>query len=150
MEWEAPEFEYREKGVSWYWVSIIAAALIVGFSVWTHNFLFGLFIVIAEILFIVWGNQVPRMIMFRMSDEDLLIDGTKHYSVKDFESWSATNFGSEWTDILFNFKSHMKPSIKVLIAERHLDEFRTNLKTVLKEVEHEITVVEAIEKLLRF
>ena len=40
--WEAPEFEYREKEVSWYWISIIAAALIIAFSVWEKDFLFAM------------------------------------------------------------------------------------------------------------
>ncbi len=52
INWEAPEFEYREKDVSWYWISIIAAAAIIAFSVWQRNFLFGFFIVIAEMLVI--------------------------------------------------------------------------------------------------
>jgi len=150
MTWEAPEFEYREKGVSWYWISIIIAALIIGFSVWTKNFLFGFFIVIAEVLFIAWGNQVPRMIAFTIDDEHFSIGGTKHYSMKDFESWSGTNFGGEWSNVMFNFRSRVRTPISALIEEKHLVQLRDNLKGTLKEVEHEITLIEIIERLLRF
>lgn len=59
IKWQAPEYEYREKTVSWYWISIVVAALVIAFSVWQKNFLFGFFIVIAEMLFIVWGNRTP-------------------------------------------------------------------------------------------
>ena len=62
ITWEAPEFEYRPKSVSWYWISIIIAAAIIAFAIWERNFLFGIFIVIAEILFIAWGNETPATI----------------------------------------------------------------------------------------
>ena len=92
--WQAPEFEYREKEVSWYWISIIAAALIIAFSVWEKDFLFGLFIVIAEMLFIVWGNKVPAVVPFTLTDTEITIGGYKSYLMKEFESWSADSVGN--------------------------------------------------------
>src|SRR3990167_8463140 len=50
LSWEAPEFEFREKTVSWYWVTIIGAVLILALAVWQRNFLFGVFILMAEAL----------------------------------------------------------------------------------------------------
>ena len=150
ITWDAPEFEYREKGVSWYWLSIIIAALIVAFSVWAKNFLFGFFIIIAEMLFIVWGNKTPRMLAFKLNDVNLEIGERKVYSLKDFESWSADAAGAEWTELLFNFRSRLKTPLRVLVPEADVQAVRTNLKTVLKEVEYEQTVLDSIEKLLHF
>jgi len=150
ITWEAPEFEYREKGVSWYWLSIIAAAIIIAFSVWERNFLFGFFIIIAEMLFIVWGNKAPRTISFLLNEESVEIDGHKIYPLKEFESWSADSAGGEWTEILFNFRSRLKTPLRILVPEAKLEEVRTNMKTVLKEVEYQQTLLDSIEKLLRF
>jgi hypothetical protein len=150
IQWEAPEFEYREKGVSWYWLSIIVAALIVAFSVWAKNFLFGFFIIVAEILFIVWGNKTPHMLAFTLNDANLEIGERKIYPLKDFESWSADPAGGTWTEVLFNFRSRVKTPLRVLVPEASVQEIRTNLKTVLKEVEYEQTVLDSIEKLLHF
>ncbi|MDP3892652.1 hypothetical protein, partial [Nocardioides sp.] len=66
IEWRAPEFYYREKGVSWYWLSIIAAIVILSVSVWQKNFLFAVFVVIAEILMLVWAGRKPREISFSL------------------------------------------------------------------------------------
>src|SRR5580700_3929311 len=96
IKWQAPEYEFQEKGVSWYWLSIIAAALIVGFSVWEKNFLFGLFIVIAEILFIVWGNQQPRLVSFVMNESGLEIGTTKKYQWKEFASVGVDDHENGW------------------------------------------------------
>jgi hypothetical protein len=150
ITWEAPEFEYRDKGVSWYWLSIIIAAIIVAFSVWTRNFLFGFFIIIAEMLFIVWGNKAPRTITFKMNDVNVEIDEHKIYPLKEFESWSADASGGEWIEMLFNFRSRLKTPLRILVPETKLEEVRANLKAILKEVEYQQTLLDSIEKLLRF
>ncbi|HUC02163.1 MAG TPA: hypothetical protein VMA75_04690 [Candidatus Paceibacterota bacterium] len=150
VTWEAPEFEYREKDVSWYWISIIAAALIIAFSVWQRNFLFGFFIVVAEVLFIVWGNKVPRMTEFTLRDDSIGIGGYKTYLLKEFESWSADAVGTEWTDVMFNFRSRIHPPLMIIVPDEKVAEIRANLKGLLKEIEHEPSLIDSIEKFLRF
>src|SRR5271154_1210216 len=89
IKWIAPEFEYHEKDISWYWMTIIIAAIIIAFSVWQRNFLFGLFIVIAEILVIAWGNKTPRPFSFKMNEDGFEIGAEKIHSWKEFENWST-------------------------------------------------------------
>ncbi len=150
ISWEAPEFEYREKDVSWYWISIIVAAVIIAFSVWQKDFLFGFFIVIAEMLFIVWGNRSPKAVAFTLTDTEIDIGGFKSHAMKEFESWSAESDGAEWADVMFYFRSHIRPPLLVIVPEEKMAELRTNLRVVLKEIEHEPSLLDSIEKFLRF
>jgi hypothetical protein len=150
MQWEAPEFEYREKGVSWYWISIIVAAIVISFSVWQKNFLFGFFIVIAEMLFIVWGNRKPRMVHFSLNETAIVIDGAKHYFLKDLESFSVDELGGEWTELIFYSRAKLRTPLKLLLPQGHLEEFRAGIKNILKEIPYEPTLIDSIEKLLRF
>jgi hypothetical protein len=150
IAWSAPEFEYHEKGVSWYWVTIIVAALIIAFSVWERNFLFGFFIVIAEILVIAWGNQQPRMVSFALNDSELSIGEQKSHSLKEFESWSTTEADETLIELMFNFRAKLRTPLKILAPQEKLEEIRKNLKPILKEVEHQSTLIDAIEKLMRF
>ena len=150
IKWNAPEFEYFEKGVSWYWLTIIASAIIIAFSVWIKNFLFGFFIVIAEVLFIVWGNRVPRTVSFTLNDSELDADKTKGYLIKNFESWSAESANDDFTYIYFYFRSRVRAPLRVLVPQERIEEIRINLKTVLKEIEHQQTLLDSIEKFLRF
>src|ERR1700733_6944474 len=137
ITWEAPEFEYHEKDISWYWITIIVAALIIAFSVWERNFLFGLFIVIAEILVIMWGSQEPRMVAFVLNDSGIEVGEHKFHALKEFESWSAIEIDNGWADLVFNFRAKLKVPLKVIVPHDMLDDIRKNLKTVLREVEHE-------------
>jgi hypothetical protein len=150
ITWEAPEFEYREKEVSWYWLSIIAAALIIAFAAWEKDFLFGFFIVIAEILFIVWGNKVPHTVNFTVTDTEIDIGGYKNYLFKEFESWSVDADDAGWAEFLFHFRSRLHPPLAIIAPEEKLADLRANLKLILKEVEHQPTLIDSIEKFLRF
>ena len=150
MEWEAPEYEYREKTVSWYWVSIIVAAIIIAFSIWEKNFLFGFFVVIAEILFIVWGNRTPRTVRFTLTENGIVMEGGKSHPIKDFESFSIETAGNGMVELVFVFRAKLKTPFKTLIPEGRAAELRNNLKTLLKEVPYEPTLIDSIEKLLRF
>lgn len=150
IHWQAPEFEYREKTVSWYWISIIAAACIIAFAVWERNFLFGFFVVVAEILVITWANREPREIDFELTDSGLTVGPHKYHALKEFESWSAEEFAEGWSEIAFNFRAKLRTPLKILAPTETLDEIRKNLKLILREVEHQTTLIEAIEKLLRF
>jgi len=150
VTWDGPEFEYRHKEVSWYWISIIVAALIIAFAVWDKDFLFGFFAVIAEVLFIVWGNRVPRTVTFTLTDTEIDIAGYKSHLLKEFESWSAESNGDGSADLIFYFRSRVRPSLTLIVPEEKLAEIRANLKTLLKEVEHQPTMIDSIEKFLRF
>lgn len=150
ITWQAPEYEYREKGVSWYWISIIIAAAIIAFSVWAKNFLFGLFIVIAEILFIVWGSRAPRTLDFSIDKDRLAVGDRRSKALREFESMSIDPLENGWAEIIFYAHARLRVPFKVLFPEERVDELRGLMKGVLKEVPHELTLFDAIEKLLRF
>ncbi len=152
ITWEAPEYEYREKGVSWYWISIIAAAAVIAFAVWQRNFLFGFFVVVAEILFIVWGNRPPRILRFTANAQGIAVagEGGKFHPFKEFQNMSVDAVGDGWAEIAFLFHAKLKTPFKCLIPEPQLAELRANLKTILREVPYEQTFLDSIEKLLRF
>lgn len=150
ITWDAPEFEYREKEVSWYWISIIVAAAIIAFAAWQKDFLFGFFIVIAEMLFIVWGNRVPQMTRFTLTDAEIDIGGYKTYLMKEFESWSADSDGAEWAEVMLHFRSRLHPPLALIVPEENMTELRADLKFMLKEIEHQPTLIDSIEKFLRF
>ena len=150
ITWQAPEYEHREKTVSWYWVSIIAAALIIAFSIWQKNFLFGFFIVVAEILVIVWGNRTPRMVSFTFNETGIQAEGGKLHSLNEIESMSVDPLGGGWAEISFIFRAKLRIPFKAIFPENRLMELRSALKDSVKEVPYEPTVIDSIEKLLRF
>jgi hypothetical protein len=150
IHWQAPEFEYRPKTVSWYWISIIAASAIIAFAIWERNFLFGVFVVIAEIMFIAWGNETPATMDFVLTENDLAIGAAKRYQIKLFENFSVNELDGDWTELFFTFKSKLRTPLKVILPKTKLEEVRKNLKPILREVEFEPSLLDSLEKIIGF
>jgi len=151
IEWEAPEFSYRQKNLSWYWLSIIASVVIIGFSIWQKNFLFGFFVVIAEVLVLTWSSRQPREIAFELSDRGLEIDKLTLHAYADFENFSIeTDFDPDWPDIYLVFKSKIKPTLRIKAPKDRLAEIQKAFSSALPQAKHERTLMEAVERIIGF
>ena len=150
LKWSAPEFDTRPKGVSWYWLSIVVAVVIIGVAVWQKNFLFGFFIVVAEILVLVCGNREPDMVAFALDEGGLAVGGKK-YLYPELESFSTENIpDKEWPALFLNFKSRLKPALKVKIPKGQAGEIKRALTSALPETEHQPSLLDAFEEFLGF
>lgn len=149
--WSAPEYEYWPKSVSWFWLTIIAAILILAVAVWQKNFLFGFFVIVAEILLIVWGNREPREVHFSVSDRGLTIDNKKLYAWSEIQNWSADEpRESGRGDIILDFKARFRPNLRILVPKDRFAEVKAALAERLPEVEREESVIDSLEKFLGF
>ncbi|MEK9180567.1 MAG: hypothetical protein AAB897_04105 [Patescibacteria group bacterium] len=150
IRWSAPEFEERPKGVSWYWLSIIVAVIILGLAVWQRNFLFGFFVVLAEILVLVWGNRQAEIVNFSVTEKGIAIADRKNHLYSELENFSVNDAEGELADIFLRFKSRLKPSLKIRVPKSKLGEVRGVLGSALREVEHQHSLLDALEEFLRF
>ena len=150
--WVAPEYEHRPKGISWYWLTIIASALLIALAVWQENFLFAVFVVIAEILVLIWAGRKPRNITFSLSERGLAIEGAKSYPFRDIRAFSIDDegFDLEWPHLILHFHHHFRPLLKVKLPKDRIEEARRALRTRVPEIPHEGSLMDAIEHLVRF
>lgn len=151
VSWKAPEYEYHEKSLGWYWGSIAVAVFFVAIAVWQRNFLLGVFVVLAEVMVMVWGNQQPRMIDFKLTERELTVAGAKSYAYAEIENFSVSQEGSgEWVEVFFDFRKRLRSRLRITVHQEDLEEIRGILASVLKEVEHEESLVDRLEKLAGF
>lgn len=154
FSWTAPEFEYREKKEGWYWVSIIVAILILVFAVWQRNFLFAFFVMVAEIMIIVWGEKRPKNIDFSINERGLNIGQEKTYSHKEVESYGfLEEADGEWLAMVIGFKKHIRPKVKIRIPKGAANKIRSAYEKFApeaREVEIEHSLLDAIERLIKF
>ena len=152
IKWQAPEFENRERDVSWYWISIIIAAAMIAFAVWQRNFLFGLFIVIAEILVITWGDRATRMITFVLTEQGVEIEPKKFHLFTEMESFSVDKGPDDglWDDIIFHFHGKFKMPLIIKLPKKELEKTKIIIKKILKEVDYEPSFLDSLEKLVGF
>lgn len=153
LEWRAPEYTDRPKHISWYWISIVVAVLILIATIWQRNFLFAIFVVLAEILILTWGERPPQMVDFLLTEKGLTIGGEKFYPWGEFKSFSIEKEEVEhldWLEIVFFFDSHVKPTLKVRGPQAEIENIHQALAKKLPEVKWEPSLLDALEHFLHF
>ena len=154
LRWEAPEFDHHPKNVSWYWISILIAILLLALAVWQKNFFFGVFIVIAEVLVLAWASVEPPMIKFELTEKGLRVGPKRFYRMRELEAFSADVeglFNEEWPDIVLHLRSHFRPAVRIKAPRHWLHEIRQEFRDHnVKELHFEPTFLEIVEKFMRF
>lgn len=151
IKWTAPEFEYRDKDVSWYWISIIIAVLLLGFAVWQKNFPFGFFVVIAEILLIIWGNREPNKAEFAVNEKGFGINGKKFYKYQEIAHFSLSDeMHPGHHELIFSFRHHLRPTLKVILPKENAEKVENALQIMVPQMEYEPSLVDALERFLGF
>jgi len=148
--WVAPEFKISEKKPLWYWISIVIAIFLLGAAVWQQNFLFGIFIVIGEILIIIWGNKEPRAIEFRLTEHHLTIFGNLHYHLSDIEHFSIDENENEWANVSVRFHRALRPNLKFMTPQEHTSAIRERFGQYAPHVPWEDSFIDSLEKFLGF
>jgi len=151
VRWKSPEFEYRAKDISWYWISIVVAALVLGVAIWQRNFLFGFFVVLAEILVIVWANNKPKEFEFRVADSGVEIVGQKQYPYAEIEAFDIeTDSPGEWADLRFRLRRKFRPPLHVLVPKNRGEEVKSALSSRLPQEELPASFFENLERFFGF
>ncbi|HEY4524115.1 MAG TPA: hypothetical protein VJK04_04600 [Candidatus Paceibacterota bacterium] len=149
ISWEAPEFIYHQKTVAWYWVTIFITLACFLFAVWTKNFLFAIFIVIAEILLVVWSREMPHMLEFSVTKDGVKI-GKKHfYGFEELSNFSIfdTRHGSE---LILKRKNKISQYIKIPLNDDNIEEIQTFLLEKLMQKDYEESLPDSLFRLIKF
>lgn len=145
IKWTAPEYAYFHKDVSWYWLTVIISVLIVAFALWQRNFLFAVFVVMAEALLLFWGRRNPKNLEFKLNDKTLAIGNQTFYPYESFAGFAVRE-----NEIVFKSKNRLSPYMKISAEESKLGEIKKLLSRHLPEIEYEESLTDHIVKMLRF
>lgn len=148
--WTAPEYEHRPKSPGWYWTSILVAVIILGIAVWQQNYIFAVFVIMAEMLIIVWGNREPRMIDFKINERGLYV-GSSFYPYAHITSFSYTDHDhTEWADVIFYFEKRLQGEVKFHFPKNRLNELQGDLLNMAPLVVHEESLLDTFERFFGF
>lgn len=152
IKWSAPEFEYYHKGVSWHWLLIMAAGIIVLVSLWQKNFLFAVFIAIAAALMVKWGHHEPRYINFRLTGEGLEFDGKEHpyENFVGFATHPAHGQSEDLSYLVFRRRHRLGAYLKILVPTKAIEGIRIFANKYLPEIEYEESLTDHLSRILKF
>lgn len=156
ISWQAPEYQYLPKGESWGWISLILAIILIALALWNKNFLFAVFIFVAELILIYFSGKYPSIWKFELGDDVLKIGETKKYKLEQFsvfdirEALGTSDADREYKELIFRFKSKLSPDLKILVFREDEKMIENKLLKYLEREKIEASLADIVEKIFRF
>ena len=147
LEWQATEYEYKQKNVDWFWILGTVCVLGAVLSIYFGNFLFGVVILIGGLAIGLHANIPPPLHSYSLQGEGLIKDTTlypftnikKFYFAKDslgdvllleidriafpIVTIPLGSTDKEWIKQTFRTKNIKESLLEIPLAERLLDVF---------------------------
>ncbi len=149
IEWDAHEYEHKERSVDWFWavgiisVSIAITAIIVG------NIIFGILVLISAFALSLFANRLPATIHM-IVDEKGVTRGKVLYPYSTLKSFWIDTEHPHKKIILRSEKMFMPLIIVPLGDETLVEKIHEGLSQSLSEEFHSLPFVEKILEYLGF
>ncbi len=152
IKWQAPEFEYYPKDILWYWMTIFIAIVILALAIWQKNFLFAVFIIIGEILILIWGSAEPKILDFEINDDGIFVGENKFYEWDKISGFSLRQSVLENFAVLkLELKHNWWGSIFVIFPENLIGGIRKTFKDKnIEELAYEEHFFDSLSRIFRF
>lgn len=148
IAWEAPEAEHVEKSTTWYWGSMAVAIVLIAIALWQKNFLFAVFIVIAELAVFLFAGEKPKIWNFTIDDRGVTIENHKTYKYSTITLYDIHPFSDEYHELVLQTTSKVHHYIKIFIHKEDEGEIRRILDKKVRHGEIEVSFLEFLERLI--
>jgi hypothetical protein len=149
MEWEAHEYEHKERTSDWFWVVGILSVSLAIASVIFGNIIFGVLILISAFTLTLFASRPPSTLQVQV-DEKGISRGKIYYQYHTLKSFWIDTEHPHKKIILRSEKMFMPLIIVPLGEEVDIEELHENLSLNLSEEFHSLPFVEKILEYLGF
>lgn len=149
VEWEADEYEEKERSADWFWALGVIAIFGVILSFIFGNLLLALIIAIAAFAIYLYENRPPQKMNVRLTPKGIQIG-------KDLYPYERADYF--WIDekreglpmLIINYRRAFFPHLHISIEDVEPTLIRLYLRKFIEEEEHQRTFAEEISDLLGF
>lgn len=149
ITWRAPEFQYYEKDVSWYWLVTILGIVVLAAAFWQKNFLFAIFIIIAWGTVLVWGNRKPKKITIELDESGIKVE-KNFYPKEKFAHFFIIRGEEEWDRLILKPKSKLSQLLSFAIPHEEFDKVRKYCLNFWTETELPESLVDQLADFFKF
>ena len=157
ISWEAPEFEYVHKDVSWYWLSLMIAIVLLAIALWQRNILFAVFVIVGWFVIVNVAKQIPPIWEFRVDEVGIHLRNPnekdhlgKTYSWQDLEGFCILDGLVEHKQLVIKSKSRFSTFLKINFPEKREIEIEEMCLQFLPKEEYEESVVDHLARFIGF
>lgn len=147
MHWRSPEFEKSGWDRRWYLIATLVLAAIVIYALVSNSPIMAITFILIGIVGYIYLQKEPRILDF-MITYDGIIAGKEIYEFRDIKSFWIF-YEPHIKVISLRMKGKILPHIHIPIHDQDPVKIREDLLKFIPEKEQELTLVDAIEKILR-
>jgi hypothetical protein len=147
IKWDAPEFAGVEKSLFGNIGMIIVGILFLIFAFVQGNFLFFVFLLIAEGLLFFMGKRPANVHHYEFVAEGIMADKKTVYRLSEISKFSITDDGqSAYVELVLRHPKRFSQDVKLLMPRELADSVGELLSKYVKEFVYEETATEAFLK----
>ena len=131
FSWKFPEFPQYKRDQSWYvWAAVVVILLLI-YSVFAVNFLFGLITIISALIILMF-HRSHNEVEFKITEDGILVNA-KFYDYKDIKNFYIIYEPPAVKTLYFEPKSFFSPRIPISLENKNPVEIREILRKYLEE-----------------
>jgi hypothetical protein len=150
LSWEIPSHDHQEHSFGFFaWIITVMVILLL-FSVWQKNFLFGVFILMAAGTVLFLALQNPETHQFMLTSSHIIFGNyQRELSYAELSHFDIQEFSETDMEIFFAFKDKKRAPIHMRVYKGDREKIISILQEKgLKEKEIDISLFESISKML--
>lgn len=148
IQWEAYEYNHKEKGSDWFWAVGIMAFSLAAAAIIFNNVIFGIFIILSAFTLCLFAARKPAIINIEINAKGIIVDKRIYlYNALDKFYVSEDNHGNV---IILKSKKSVLPYVIVPAGEIDPEEIKDFLLKYLDEEEMSIPLTDTIMEYLGF
>lgn len=149
MEWDAHEYEHKERSPDWFWAVGIISVSVAITAVIFGNIIFALLILLASFSLSIFASRPPTTLHMVLNEKGVT-RGKIHYPFATLKSfWIDTEHPHK--KIIFQSEKMFMPLIIIPLGEDvGIDELHDNLSIFLTEEFHNLPLIERLLEYLGF
>lgn len=135
IEWKALEYEHKEHTIDWFWTVGLITIISFIVAIWTHNYLFGVFLLISGFCLILLSIQEPREISYSINNRGLTI-GKNIYLWKNLKGFDIKK-GQGKIKFLIEIDKYFLPKYSFIVPGELADEIKDSMLKFIPRIEIE-------------
>ncbi len=149
VKWEAPEYDYVQKSINWFWsVGIIGISLAIA-SILLGNILFAILIVLMGFTIILYGCRRPRKVLFSLTSRGVQIEN-RLFPYENLRSFWIHYDPPHKKLLTIELKKMFMPIVIIPLGDTDPNVIREHLLKFAKEKRREESITETLTRLLGF
>lgn len=149
MEWDAHEYEHKERNPDWFWAVGIISVSVAVTSIIFGNIIFGILVLIAAFTLSMFASRPPQHLHVLVDENGVTRDKVRYpfSTLKSF--WIDTEHPHK--KIIMQSEKMFMPLIVVPLGDNvDVEELHENLSLFLKEEPHSLPFIEMLLERLGF